>query len=487
MKTIALVLGNANYDVQRLKLNNAVNDSKAISNAFKRLGVNVIELNDCKIEEIDQAVGQFKDNAPEYTVGLFYYAGHGFQHNGRNYLSAIDARFESDIATKRFSIELDDIINAMEDADLKVKIIILDACRDNPFQGQDRSSSNRELAPVRAPRGTLIAYSTSPGEKALDEGGGTNSIYTKALLTHMFDENIHVEEFFKRVRTTVFDLSMGKQTSWEHTSLIGSFFFNSGQLTHSQSLPYSSKAIQDKSFESSGDAVDQIIEDLKSHNYYVQGPAIDRLTRIPISMFDNDQLILLGRNILQAADGGEFKSMEIIKSLNAWLTKYTANGENHVLNGMLYEIYFNSNGEFRKTRFKSQYLDDIYKLESNQSYTASFKFIQGELSPYRDTLLYIPSVPPISISLSLVFEVTTGWLADAESEVYKLTSIKHEGNELLLDEITTEDNYVCSTYSDVVAKLKKEFCIPSNRLTLCPSIEVEDKTKVLAPWSFNAM
>jgi uncharacterized caspase-like protein len=269
MKTIALVLGNANYDVQGLKLNNAVNDSKAISNAFKRLGVNVIECNDCKIEEIDQAVSQFKDKAHEYTVGLFYYAGHGFQHNGRNYLSAIDARFESDIATKRFSIELDDVINAMEDADLKVKIIILDACRDNPFQGQDRSSSNRELAPVRAPRGTLIAYSTSPGEKALDEGGGTNSIYTKALLTHMFDESIHVEEFFKRVRTTVFDLSMGKQTSWEHTSLIGSYFFNSGQLTHSQSLPYSSKAIQDKSFESSGDAVDQIIEDLKSHNYYV--------------------------------------------------------------------------------------------------------------------------------------------------------------------------------------------------------------------------
>lgn len=484
MKTLALVIGNANYVDQRNKLDNAVNDSTSISNAFRRLGVNVIECNDCTIEEFEQAVNQFKENAPEYTVGIFYYAGHGFQIKGNNYLSSVEAKFENESYAKRFSVELNEIIDAMEDAKLRVKIIILDTCRDNPFQGQARSVYFMGLAPVRAPQGTLIAFSTSPGETASDKGGGSNSIYTKALLTYIYIENLHIEEFFKRVRETVFDLSMGQQTSWEHTSLIGSFYFNSGQLTHSQSLPYSSMAIQDDSFESSGDTVDQIIEGLKSHDYYVQGPAVDKLSRIPISMFDDNKLFILGRNILQAAEGGEFKSIEIIKSLSSWLTKYTIKGENHVLNGILFEIYFNSKGDFRKYRFKSQYLDDIFKLETNQIYSSSFKFIRDTLNNFRDQLVYIPSVPPISVSLVLMFEETDNRLAGIVSVAYQLVSVKHESNELLPFSTLTDDDLVYLTYGEVKTKLKKEFCIPTNRLILCPNIEFEDKTKILAPWSF---
>lgn len=484
MKTLALVIGNANYIDQRNKLANAVNDATAMSDIFRRLGYDVINSNNCVAADFARAVRQFEEEAPDYSVGIFYYAGHGYQNAGRNYFPSIDAAFNSEIEAKQSSVELDDVINAMEDAKLRVKILILDTCRDNPFQGHERSTSNRGLAPVRAPRGTLIAYSTSPGETASDQGGGSNSIYTKALLTHIFDENIHVEEFFKRVRTTVFDLSMGKQTSWEHTSLIGSFYFNSGQLTHSQSLPYSSKAIQDESFESSGDTVDQVIEDLKSHDYYIQGPAIDKLSRIPMSMFDNDQLFILGRNILQAADGGEFKSIEIIKTLSTWLKKYTSNEENHVLNGMLFEIYFDSKGKLRKSRFKSEFLDDIYKLDSNQIYKKSFKFIQDQLLAFRDKLIYIPSIPPNSVSLNLILELATDSKTLSKSDVYKLTSLKHESNELLPIETLTEDDLVYSTYGEVKTKLKKEFCIPSNRLTLCPNIEVEDKAKIKAPWSF---
>lgn len=484
MKTLTLVVGNANYVDHRNNLDNAVNDSNAISNAYKRLGYTVIEYNDCSIDEFDQALNQFGEKASEYSVGIFYYAGHGFQINGINYLSSVDAKFEKESYAKRFSVELNEVINAMENAKLKVKIIILDTCRDNPFQGQARSTSNKGLAPVIAPQGTLIAYSTSPGQTASDQGGGSNSFYTKALLTYIFIENLQVEEFFKRVRETVYDLSKGKQTSWEHTSLKGSFCFNTGQLTHSQSLPYSSMAIQDNSFESSGDPVDQIIEGLKSHDFYVQGPAVDKLSRIPISLFDDNKLFILGRNILQAADGGEFKSIEIIKSLRSWLTKYTIKGENHVLNGILFEIYFDSKGDFRKYRFKSQYLDDVFKLESNQIYSPSFKFISEALYNFRDQLVYIPSVHPISISLSMLFEETDNRSVGILSVPYKLVSVKHQSNELMLNSNLTDDDLVFITYGEVQNKLKKEFCIPTNRLILCPNIEFEDKTKILVPWSF---
>ena len=146
------------YIDQRNKLDNAVNDSLAISTAFKRLGFRVIECNDCTIEQLDQAVNQFKEKAPEYSVGIFYYAGHGFQIKGSNYLSSVEAKFENEAYAKRFSVELNEIIDAMEDAKLRVKVIILDTCRDNPFQGHARSVSFMGLAPVRAPQGTLIAY-----------------------------------------------------------------------------------------------------------------------------------------------------------------------------------------------------------------------------------------------------------------------------------------------------------------------------------------
>ena len=245
-------------------------------------------------------------------------------------------------------------------------------------------------------------------------------------------------------------------------------------------------AIQDVSFESSGDAVDQIIEGLKSHDYYVQGPAVDKLSRIPITMFDDNKLFILGRNILQAAEGGEFKSIEIIKSLSSWLTKYTVKEENHVLNGILFEIYFNSKGSFRQYRFKSQYLDDIFKLETNQLYSQSFKFIRDALNSLRDQLVHIPSDPPISVSLILMFEETDNRLTGIMSVAYKLVSVKHESNELLPVSALTDDDLVFITYGEVKTKLKKEFCIPTNRLILCPNIEVEDKTKILAPWSFTS-
>lgn len=219
-----------------------------------------------------------------------------------------------------------------------MKIVILDACRNNPFK--QRGFSDMGLALVKAPTGTLIAYSTSPGERAKDAGIGNNSIYTGALLKHISDKNIPIEEMFKRVRTTVYSLSHGKQISWEHTSLIGDFCFNSGQLIHSIDLPYAIEVVADEKYESNGSDFSKVIQAFKSYTWSTQNSAFTLLSKIDRSSITKDERFLLGRNILQSADGGEFKSISVLEDLDKFLNQWKDGKENHVLNGILYEIYF---------------------------------------------------------------------------------------------------------------------------------------------------
>ena len=132
---------------------------------------------------------------------------------------------------------LNHVMDRMHKASPRIKILILDACRNNPFRNA-RMVATEGLAPIHAPKGSIIAFSTSPGETARDDGFGKNSIYTGALLKHINEPEVPIEAFFKRVRETVSGYTKQKQTSWEHTSLIGEFSFNSGQLTHSEKVPY---------------------------------------------------------------------------------------------------------------------------------------------------------------------------------------------------------------------------------------------------------
>lgn len=125
--------------------------------------------------------------------------------DGINYLAPVDSEFKSESQMKYHAYPLNLIMDHMEKSNALIKILILDACRDNPFQKTRGIQSG--LAPVYAPKGTILAFSTSPGERAKDGGAGRNSLYTGALLTHIDDENIQIEEFFKRVRTTVHTVS----------------------------------------------------------------------------------------------------------------------------------------------------------------------------------------------------------------------------------------------------------------------------------------
>ena len=316
MNAIALVVGNADYYGEHNKLINAVNDANDFSTKLLSLGFVVRKTINCNNEQFDRDVRSFSDDLKSYDVGLFYFSGHGLQIDGQNYLTSLDTNFSDSISVKHTSIPLNEVMDYMQNDKTLIKILILDACRNNPLPER---GTNLGLAPIYAPKGTIIAFSTSPGETAMDYGAGRNSIYTGSLLNHIDDRNIPIEDFFKRVRTSVYTLSNGKQTSWEHTSLIGNFCFNSGQLIHSPKIPYGENCVIDKTFESHGTEIDEIIIALKSYNWYIQHPAIQKLNSLSPKNIDISTKFLLGRNILQTAIGGEFSACSIFNNLSDWL------------------------------------------------------------------------------------------------------------------------------------------------------------------------
>jgi hypothetical protein len=217
----ALVIGNSAYPVSPLK--NPVNDSGDIAQLLGKLGFTVMHRHDVGIREMEKAVRDFGEVLRTGGTGLFYYAGHGMQVEGRNYLIPVDARIESESDVRFEALDVGRVLGKMEDAGNRLNIVILDACRDNPFARGFRSTRSG-LARMDAPRGTLIAYATAPGSVAAD-GDGRNGIYTKNLLAYMATPGLPVEQVFKNVRIGVIRDTNQKQVPWEASSLTGDFYF----------------------------------------------------------------------------------------------------------------------------------------------------------------------------------------------------------------------------------------------------------------------
>lgn len=464
MNALAFIIGNANYNEGHNKLINAVNDAEDFSSKLLTLGFVVMKSTDCTNDSFDRDIRKFSEELKKYDVGLFYFSGHGLQIEGKNYLTSIDTSFADTISAKHSSIPLDEVMDYMQQEKTSIKILILDACRNNPLRNR---GINAGLAPIHAPKGTIIAFSTSPGETAMDYGAGRNSIYTGSLLNHIDDQNIYIEDFFKRVRTSVFTLSKGKQTSWEHTSLIGHFCFNSGQLIHSVDLPYKKEYIADKDFVSNGSLIDETIVLLKSYNWANQNSAIKQLNSITNANVDINRRFLLGRNLLQTAIGGEFSAIAIFKDLANWLNSWFSGKDNHVLNGILFEIYFNSEGKFRQKNNKSGLIDEIFELEENKRFESSFNFIQEQLELFRDFIYYIPSATPVTLPVEvLIQEVEEDFLGHKFKEKY-LDSIKIHGVEIM--NAYNGSRIMGSgdvTYSKFIEKLHIELCVPKKRLRI---------------------
>lgn len=222
-RRIALVIGNSAYTVGPLK--NPVNDARAMTQALREVGFEVIHREDLKREDMRRAIREFGARIGRGGVGLFYYAGHGVQVRGENYLIPVDARPESADEVDDDGVNATYVLEKMESAGNGMNIVILDACRNNPFTRSFRSGSDG-LASVHAPTGTLIAYATAPGAVASDGGDSGNGVYTQELLKIIRTPGLGIEEVFKRVRVAVRRRTQGRQTPWEASSLEGDFYFS---------------------------------------------------------------------------------------------------------------------------------------------------------------------------------------------------------------------------------------------------------------------
>ncbi|MBT5231817.1 MAG: PEGA domain-containing protein [Methylococcales bacterium] len=222
-KKTALIIGNATYQSSPLK--NPVHDAKDMANALSQLGFEVIAKYNANQEQMEDAIRLFGSKISNSDVNLFYYAGHGVQVAGRNYLIPINAKIVREKDVKYKAVDANQVLDEMGSADSSLNMVILDACRDNPLPRSFRSSGQQGLAKLDGPKGTIIAYATGPGSTAMD-GTGRNGVYTKHLLKAISTPNLSVEEVFKQVLQQVDNETSGQQTPWVSSSFTGNFSFN---------------------------------------------------------------------------------------------------------------------------------------------------------------------------------------------------------------------------------------------------------------------
>ena len=224
---IALIIGNSKYPDSPLI--NPVNDATAMGKELTLLGFNSQILLNSNLNELVTAVENYSDQiAKSKAVCLFYYAGHGVQLGWRNYLVPVDANIDRVDEIPQKTFELNTMLISLGKAKNPMNIIILDACRDNPF-GKKLPPEQKGLSQFDAPPNSLLCYSTAPGNVASD-GDGVNGLFTENLLREMRNPEAKIEDVFKRVRLRVRLASKGQQIPWESTSLEDDFYFNTSTV-----------------------------------------------------------------------------------------------------------------------------------------------------------------------------------------------------------------------------------------------------------------
>jgi hypothetical protein len=282
---IALVIGNSNYqNVARLP--NPANDAKAVAELLNTAGFEVISATDLNHNQMIEVMQDFSAKIAgrgANTVAMVYYAGHGVQLAGENYLVPVDARISSEPDLIDGSVRLVDVMATLEAIPSRMRIVILDACRNNPFPSLNEAG--RGLAIVDAPNGSIVGYSTAPGTEALD-GVGNHSPYTDAFLRLAHEKNVPIEQLFKRVRLEVNNLTDGRQTPWESSSLTSDFYFFGDTAVAATRAPAQVKtryAADNLPSRSARQAYDYVLTENSVENYqefirlYPQDPLCDRI------------------------------------------------------------------------------------------------------------------------------------------------------------------------------------------------------------------
>jgi len=228
-KRLALVIGNSDYANGGV-LKNPVNDANLMAKTLQELGFTVIKKTNANRAQMAQAIADFWSKLSHYNVALFYYAGHGVQVNGVNYLIPVDAVLDNKDMVAFEAISVNDISSKFEEYDKNINILILDACRNNPFKAWSRGG-DRGFKAMNPASGTIIAYATSEGSAA-EDGDGANGLYTDQLVKQL-KQPVPIEKVFKLTRIEVERVSNGKQSPQEWSKLKGDFYFTN-QTTHGQ-------------------------------------------------------------------------------------------------------------------------------------------------------------------------------------------------------------------------------------------------------------
>jgi len=252
----ALVIGNSTY--KDVPLKNPVNDARAMKNFLESRGFEVVYGENTSRDDMYDLFDEYINKVnKKRSVALFYYAGHGVGYHNENFLIPVDARIHKPRDIKRNAFSVATVLDEIENQETRLNIVILDACRNNPFKNS--RSQGGGLAGVNSnARGTFIAYSTSPGSTASD-GNGKNSVYTKHLLLNMKKDGLAIEQVFKGVRIGVENDTDSVQRPWETSSLNGDFFFT---------LPEEKKVVKKKETktEKSTSTVEKKEKPLKTEN-----------------------------------------------------------------------------------------------------------------------------------------------------------------------------------------------------------------------------
>ncbi|TRX62219.1 caspase family protein [Fulvivirga sp. M361] len=222
---LALIIGNSNY-LHTDNLSNPKNDAYDMRLAMRKLGFEVMKYDNLESDEMKRVIGNYLLKLDKYKTGVVFYAGHGVQHSGRNYLVPVDANLSNENDITSSCVDTGSILSKMELMDVETNIVILDACRSTPFEGLrvKESDSSAGLTGTDAPPGTIVAFATAPGRTASD-GTGKNGLYTQEILNYIYKPDLKLEDLFKQVRVSVMKKSNNQQIPWETSSLVKDFYF----------------------------------------------------------------------------------------------------------------------------------------------------------------------------------------------------------------------------------------------------------------------
>ncbi|MBI5163867.1 MAG: SUMF1/EgtB/PvdO family nonheme iron enzyme [Magnetospirillum sp.] len=226
-RRVALIVGNDAYRAMK-PLDNAVNDARAIERELKALGWETTLKTNAGRRDLHAAIDAFGGKLSSGAVGLFYYAGHGIEARGQNFLVPVDATVETESDLRSDAVEAAEVIATMKAADNPMNIVILDACRDNPLKARSGSRGLAVIPVAGGSAGMFVAYAAAPGEKADDGAKGGNGVFTAELVKALQVPGLTIEQVFKRSVAGVKDRTGGRQVPWTQASLSGDFYFRPG-------------------------------------------------------------------------------------------------------------------------------------------------------------------------------------------------------------------------------------------------------------------